>query len=140
MSAFDELQAVIRRHAAARQAEQQACETVLTGLYQALRTAGGPGMPLNNVMLDMALDPEVRLRPLPLGAFHVGWLRLGVCEVMVRVRWTGTAFHGEFGLGGTFQLTSVSEEALAVLARQLLRELTATYASEDLPGGPDTLN
>lgn len=140
MSAFDELQAVIRQHAADRQAEQQACEAVLTGLYQALRTASGPGMPLNNVMLDMVQDPEVRLRPLPLGAFHAGWLRLGVCEVLMRIRWTGAAFHGEFGSSGTFQLTSVSEEALAVLARQVLRELTATYASEDLPGGPGTLN
>lgn len=140
MSAFDQLQVVIRRHAAERQAEQQACESVLGGLYQALRSASGPGLPLNNVMLDLLPDPAARLRPSPAGAFHAGWLRLGVCEVLVRVRWTGEAFHGEFGPQGTFHLTSVSDDALKVLARQVLRELTATYAGEDLAAGPGALN
>ncbi|MBZ9749572.1 hypothetical protein K7W42_01715 [Deinococcus sp. HMF7604] len=129
MSEFDELQAVIRRHAAARQAEQRACEAFLNALYHALRTASGPGLPLNNVTLDFTLDPTVRLRPPPNGSFHAAWLRLGLCEVLVRVRRLNGAFQGEYGSEGVFRLEDTSEDALLTLARQLLRDVGVAYGA-----------
>lgn len=133
MSEFDELQAVMRRHADARQAEQRACETFLSALYHALRTASGPGLPLNNVTLDYTPDPANRLRPTPAGGFHAAWLRLGLCEVLVRVRRVDGAFQGEFAEAGVFRLEIVDEHRLLALARQILREVTATYAGDDTP-------
>lgn len=132
MSEFDELQAVIRRFAEARQAEQRACEAFLNALYHALRNASGPGLPLNNVTLDLIPDPANRLRPTPSGGFHSAWLRLGLCEVLVRVRRLDGAFQGEFGEDGVFRIEDVSEDALLALARRLLHEVSATYAGEDV--------
>lgn len=140
MSEFDELQAVIRTHADARQNEQRACEAFLNALYHALRTASGPGLPLNNVTLDFTADPANRLRPTPSGGFHSAWLRLGLCEVLVRVRRIEGAFHGEYGENGVFKLEAVSEDELLVLARKLLRDVTATYAGENAHTGISQLN
>lgn len=128
MSEFDELQATVRRHARERQAEAQACEALLNALYHALRAASGPGLPLNNVTLDFTADPANRLRPVPSGGFHAAWLRLGLCEVLVRVRRVDGAFQGEYGEGGSFRLESVGEDALITLARQMLRDVADTYA------------
>ncbi|GAA0521074.1 hypothetical protein [Deinococcus depolymerans] len=138
MSEFDELQAVIRRHAAGRQAEQRACEAFLNALYHALRTASGPGLPLNNVTLEFTADPDLRLRPAPAGSVHAAWLRLGLCEVLVRVRRLDGAFVGEYGAGGTFRLDSTTEDDLLVLARTLLRDVTAAYGGDAAP--PSHLN
>lgn len=130
MSDFDALQAVIRRHAGARQAEQRACEALLNALYHALRSASGPGLPLNNVTLDFISDPGLRLRPPPPGGWHAAWVRLGLCEVLVRVRWEDGAFVGEYAQSGTFRLGETGEDALIALARRLLRDVAAAYAGE----------
>ncbi|GAA5511458.1 hypothetical protein Dcar01_00168 [Deinococcus carri] len=137
MSDFDALQAAIRRHADERQAEQRACEAFLNALYHALRTSSGPGLPLNNVTLDPTPDPDSRLRPPPPGGWHAAWLRLGLCEVLVRVRREGGAFVGEYGQSGTFHLPHVSEDDLIALARRLLRDVAATYAGEDRAARPE---
>ncbi|WP_103127468.1 hypothetical protein [Deinococcus aerius] len=131
---FDALQAVIRRLAAERQAEQRACEAFLNALYHALRTASGPGLPLNNVTFDFTPDPAERLRPPPPGGWHAAWLRLGLCEVLVRVRRDEGAFVGEYGEGGTFHLTGVTEDDLILLARRLLRDVAAAYGGGGLVG------
>ncbi|GAA5533113.1 hypothetical protein [Deinococcus aluminii] len=138
MNDFDALQAVVRRHAGERQAEQRACEAFLNALYHALRTASGPGLPLNNVTLDLTSDPEARLRPPPPGGWHAAWLRLGLCEVLVRVRREEGAFVGEYGPDGTFHLARVSEDDLTLLARRLLRDVAAIYAGDasPRPGAP----
>ncbi|GGL83309.1 hypothetical protein GCM10010840_21320 [Deinococcus aerolatus] len=128
MSEFDELQAAIRRHAHERQAEERACEAFINALYHALRAASGPGLPLNNVTLDFTTDPANRLRPVPTGGFHAAWLRLGLCEVLVRVRRVGGAFQGEYGEGGTFRLEQTGEDELFTLARQMLCDVADTYA------------
>ncbi|MFK7601455.1 hypothetical protein ACI3L1_04500 [Deinococcus sp. SM5_A1] len=128
MSEFDELQAAIRRHAHERQAEERACEAFLNALYHALRAASGPGLPLNNVTLDFTVDPANRLRPVPTGGFHAAWLRLGLCEVLVRVRRVGGAFQGEYGDGGSFRLEGAGEDELITLARQMLRGVADRYA------------
>ncbi|MDB5044895.1 MAG: hypothetical protein JWQ08_945 [Deinococcus sp.] len=135
MSDFDALQAAIRRHAEARQTEQRACEAFINALYHALRTASGPGLPLNNVTLDFTPDPANRLRPAPPGGWVAAWLRLGLCEVLVRVRRTEGMFQGEYGSDGTFRLERISEDDLIALARQLLRDVAATYASQSPSGG-----
>ncbi|WP_034387224.1 hypothetical protein [Deinococcus sp. YIM 77859] len=137
MSDFDALQAALRRSAGERQAEGRACEAFLNALYHALRTASGPGLPLNNVTLDLVLDPAARLRPPPLGGWHAAWLRLGLCEVLVRVRREAGAFVGEYGQKGTFHLADVTEDALTLLARHLLRDLAATYAGGNAAAWPD---
>lgn len=134
MSDFDALQAAIGRHAHERQAEQRACEAFLNALYHALRSASGPGLPLNNVAMEAVPDPGTRLRPPPPGSWHAAWLRLGLCEVLVRVRRDGGSFTGEYGQGGTFSLGSVTENDLIALARRLLRDVAASYASP--PHGP----
>ncbi len=131
MNDFDTLQAVIRRFAGERQAEERTCEAFLSALYHALRSASGPGLPLNNVTLDLTPDPEGRLRPPPPGSWHAAWLRLGLCEVLIRVRRDQNAFVGEYGQGGTFRLTGVREDDLTALARRLLRDVAANYAGED---------
>ncbi|PNY80314.1 hypothetical protein [Deinococcus koreensis] len=140
MSEFDELQAIIQRHAERRQAEERACEAFLQALYHALRTASGPGLPLNNVTLDFIDDPTNRLRPTPSGGFHAAWLRLGLCEVLVRVRRLDGAFQGEYGEGGVFRLETTSEDDLIRLARQILRSVAATYAGEGTPSAASRLN
>ncbi|CAM3866138.1 hypothetical protein [Deinococcus frigens] len=127
MSEFDELQATIRRHAHERQAEERACEAFLNALYHALRAASGPGMPLNNVTLDFTVDPASRVRPVPPGGFHSAWLRLGLCEVLVRVRRMGGAFQGEYGEDGSFRLDNVGEDELISLARRMLRDVADMY-------------
>jgi len=136
VSDFDGLQAAIRRHAGARQAEQRACEALLGALYHALRSASGPGLPLNNVTLDFIPDPGLRLRPPPPGAWHAAWVRLGLCEVLVRVRREDGAFVGEYAQSGTFRLTETGEDALIALARRMLRDVAAAYAGE--AGRPGT--
>ncbi|WP_216319661.1 hypothetical protein [Deinococcus aestuarii] len=133
---FDALQAVIRRAADARQAEQRACEAFLNALYHALRTASGPGLPLNNVTLDFTPDPHNRLRPVPPGGWHAAWLRLGLCEVLVRVRREGGAFVVEYAGRGAFHLTGTTEDDLIALARRLLRDVAAVYAGEEVQGPP----
>ena len=130
MTDFDALQAAVQRYAHERQAEQRACEAFLNALYHALRSASGPGLPLNNVSMEPVPDPETRLRPPPPGSWHAAWMRLGLCEVLVRVRRDAGAFVGEYGQGGTFRLMGVGENELLALARRLLRDLTATYAGE----------
>lgn len=131
MADFDELQAVMQRRAEHRLAEARACEAFLQALYHALRTAGGPGQPLHNVSLDMTEDPGARLRPTPAGGFHAAWLRLGLCEVLVRVRRIGGAFQGEFGEQGAFRLETISEDELTALARRLLREVASVYGGHE---------
>ncbi|MDV6375712.1 hypothetical protein [Deinococcus arenicola] len=128
MSEFDELQAVIRRHANERQGEERACEALINALYHALRAASGPGLPLNNVTLDFTVDPTNCLRPIPTGGFHAAWLRLGLCEVLVRVRRVEGAFQGEYGDGGSFRLETGGRDELIVLARRILRDVADTYA------------
>ena len=130
MSDFDALQAAIRRHAEARQAEQRACEAFINALYHALRTASGPGLPLNNVTLDFTPDPANRLRPAPPGGWVAAWLRLGLCEVLVRVCRTEGVFQGEYGSNGVFRLAAISEDDLIALARRVLRDVAATYTSQ----------
>ncbi len=132
MSDFDALQAIIRRHAEARQADQQACETFLNALYRALRRASGPGLPLNNVSLDPVPDPAQGLRPVPVGAYHAAWFRLGLCEVLVRVRRDGGHFRGEYAGGCAFEVQDPDENALTVLARRMLRDIGRFY------GGPES--
>ncbi|MPY66116.1 hypothetical protein F8S09_05310 [Deinococcus sp. SDU3-2] len=134
MSDFDALQAAIRRRASERQAEARACEALLNALYHALRTASGPGLPLNNVSLDLVPDPAATLRPPPPGGWHAAWFRLGLCEVLVRVRREGGAFVGEYGQGLSFRLEDMGEDALIALARRMLRDLTAVYAETAGPG------
>ncbi|MEF2277777.1 hypothetical protein V3W47_05650 [Deinococcus sp. YIM 134068] len=136
---FDALQGAIRRAAEARQAEQRACEAFLNALYHALRTASGPGLPLNNVTLDPTPDPTHRLRPTPPGGWYAAWVRLGLCEVFVRVRREGGAFVGEYGERGAFHLSDTTEDGLIALARRLLSEVAAVYAGEE-PSGPERLN
>ena len=63
MSDFDALQRAIEVSASARQAEARACEACLTALYHALRHASGPGLPLNNVSMELLPDPQQRLGP-----------------------------------------------------------------------------
>ncbi|WP_104991046.1 hypothetical protein [Deinococcus sp. NW-56] len=134
MSDFDALQAAIRRRAGERQAEARACEALLNALYHALRTASGPGLPLNNVSLDLVPDPDAPLRPPPPGGWHAAWLRLGLCEVLVRVRRDGGAFVGEYGQGLRFRVEDTGEDALIALARRMLRDLTAAYLGAAGPG------
>ncbi|MFC3835435.1 MULTISPECIES: hypothetical protein [Deinococcus] len=140
MSEFDELQGIIQRHAERRQAEARACETFLHALYHALRSASGPGLPLNNVTLDVVPDPLHRLRPTPTGGFHAAWLRLGLCEVLVRVRRYDGAFQGEYGDGGVFRLDTTGEDDLLALARRILKDVAATYAGEPLDHTLSRLN
>ncbi|GGO30848.1 hypothetical protein [Deinococcus humi] len=128
VSEFDELQAAIRRYVHERQAEEQACQAFINALYHALRTASGPGLPLNNVTLDFTSDPANRLRPVPPGGFYAAWLRLGLCEVLVRVRRVAGAFQGEYGEGGCFRLEEIGEDALITLARGIIRDVADTYA------------
>jgi hypothetical protein len=139
MSEFDALQAAVRRHAHERQADGRACEAFLNALYHALRAASGPGLPLNNVTLELTPDPANRLRPVPAGGFHAAWMRLGLCEVLVRVRRVAGAFHGEYGEGGSFQLETVGEDGLIALARRMLRDVADTYAGAG-PEGTRPLN
>lgn len=127
MSDFDDLQLTLHRTAEQRRTEQELCERLLNGLYHALRTAGGRGQPLNNVSMDIVPDPLRRLVPVPLGEFHAAWFRLGLCEVLVRVRLHGEEFHGEFGTSGVFRVTDLDTDSVAVLARQLLREINRMY-------------
>ncbi|MDL2345590.1 hypothetical protein QOL99_15745 [Deinococcus sp. MIMF12] len=134
MSDFDALQAAIRRRASERQAEARACEALLNALYHALRTASGPGLPLNNVSLDLVPDPVTALRPPPPGGWHAAWFRLGLCEVLVRVRRDGGTFVGEYAQGLSFRVESLDEDALIVLARRMLRDLAAVYAGTAEPG------
>lgn len=135
MSDFDTLQAAIVRHASTRQNDAAACENLLNALYHAFRGASGRGQPLNNVSMEIVPDPEVRLRPVPVGEFHAAWFRLGLCEVLVRVRRLGGEFHGDYALAGTFALQELTEDAVLGLARRILRDLSEVYAGGDGQGG-----
>ena len=137
MSDFDTLQAVIHRHAEARRADAQACEAFLNALYRALRRASGPGLPLNNVSLDPVPDPAQGLRPVPVGAYHAAWFRLGLCEVLVRVRRDGRHFRGEYAGSCAFEVLAPDDDALTVLARRMLRDIGTLYGG---PEGEGTLN
>lgn len=128
MSDFDDLQAALHFHAGARRDDQQTCENLLHALYHALRHEGGPGRPLNNVSMDMVPDPMQRLRPVPLGEFYAAWYRLGLCEVLVRVRFSGDEFHGDYGPSGVFSVGDLSTDAIKALACQILRDLAAQYS------------
>lgn len=127
MSDFDDLQFTLHRISEQRRTEQELCEGLLNGLYRALRTAGGRGQPLNNVSMDIVPDPWRRLVPVPLGEFHAAWFRLGLCEVLVRLRLHGEEFHGEFGNNGVFRVTDLDDDSMDALARQVLREVTSMY-------------
>ncbi|WP_291424803.1 hypothetical protein [Deinococcus sp.] len=128
MSDFDILQATMIEQAAARQADSGACEALLGALYQALRRVGGPGQPLHNVSVEPVADPGQCLRPPPVGEYHAAWFRLGLCEVLVRVRRQGQEFHGDYGYRGVFALTEISEDAVLALAHRILKDLTLEYA------------
>ncbi len=130
MSDFDALQAAIIRQAQARQADATACENLLHALYHAFRTAGGPGQPLNNVSMEIVPDLHLRMRPVPVGEFHAAWYRLGLCEVLLRVRRLGGEFHGEYGYTGSFALSDPSEDAVLGLARRILREVAEVYGGD----------
>ena len=132
---FDLLQAAVRAGAERRQGEVRACEAFLNALYHAFRHANGPGLPLNNVSLDLTDDPENRMRPVPLGGWHAAWVRLGVCEVYVRVRRDSGRFVGEYGPRASFAQEGTGEEDLLVLARQILRELVAEQEGRWLERG-----
>lgn len=132
---FDLLQTAVRAAAERRASEVRACEAFLNALYQAFRHANGPGLPLNNVSLDWADDPENRMRPVPLGGWHAAWFRLGVCEVYVRVRRDGGRFVGEYGPRASFGQEGLGEEALLILARQILRELISEQEGRWLERG-----
>ncbi|WP_370657337.1 hypothetical protein [Deinococcus sp. KNUC1210] len=123
MSDFDALQEAVRRSAEARQAELQFCEAFIQALYQSFRHANGPGLPLNNVSLDWADDAANRVRPVPLGGWHAAWIRLGLCEVYVRVRLDAGRFVGEYGPHGQFSQEYTGEDDLLILARTILRDL-----------------
>ena len=127
MSDFDALQRAVQASAQARWAEAQQCEALLTALYQALRQASGPGLPLNNVAMELCPDPFQRLRPAPLGSYHAAWLRLGLCEVQVRVRREGPDFVGDYGQDTPFRLSRHADTEMLILARDLLRTLTRLY-------------
>ena len=132
MSDFDALQRAIQTSAQARWAEAQQCEAVLTSLYQALRQASGPGLPLNNVAMELCPDPSLRLRPPPLGSYHAAWLRLGLCEVQVRLRREGPGFAGNYGHDTPFHLPISADTEMLALARELLRTLTRLYSEMSL--------
>jgi hypothetical protein len=137
-SDFDRLQATIRAATESRQSEARACEVFLNALYHSFRHASGPGLPLNNVSLDLTDDPDNRLRPVPLGGWHAAWFRLGLCEVYIRVRREVGQFVGEYGPRASFSMAGADEEGLLVLARQILRELTAEH--EGVAGDRGTVN
>jgi hypothetical protein len=122
---FDLLQTAIRAATEARQSEFRACETFLNALYHAFRHANGPGLPLNNVSLELVEDSSNRMRPVPAGGWHAAWFRLGLCEVYIRLRREAGHFAGEYGPRASFNLEGVDEEGLLALARQILRELAA---------------
>ena len=127
MTDFDALQRAIEASASARLSEVQSCETFLTALYHALRHASGPGLPLNNVATEPLSDPATKLRPPPLGSWSAAWFRLGLCEVLVRVRRDGADYVGEYGPHGQFRLRIVSENELLALGRELTRSLAGLY-------------
>ncbi|WP_425147381.1 hypothetical protein [Deinococcus sp.] len=120
---FDALQVAVQVSTEARQAEARVCEAFLNALYQAFRHSGGPGLPLNNVSLDWAEDAANRVRPVPLGGWHAAWVRLGLCEVYVRVRRDAGRFVGEYGPHGRFSQEGIGESDLLGLARTILRDL-----------------
>ena len=121
-----------------RQFEAHLCETFLNALYHAFRSAGGPGLPLNNVSLDLVADPSNRTRPVPLGGWYAAWFRLGVCEVYIRVRRDMGRFVGEFGSKSGFMLENVTEHDMVALSRQILRELAAEHEGRTVQR--DTVN
>ncbi len=129
MTDFDTLQHAIIATTQQRQAETVACETLLSALYFAFRHANGAGQPLNNVSME-PLTQSVRLRPLPLGSWHAVWFRLGICEVLLRVRRDGGGFVGEYGEGLNFKLPNSSDREVQALARQILRVLADQYQTE----------
>ena len=124
-SDFDRLQAAVRAAVDLRESEERACESFLNALYQGFRHANGPGLPLNNVSLELAADPENRMRPVPLGGWHAAWFRLGLCEVYIRVRREAGRFVGEYGPRATFSQVGLAEQDLLALSRQILRDLAA---------------
>lgn len=132
MTDFDALQRAIQASLTSRQAEAQACEACLTALYHALRRANGPGLPLNNVMMEPASDPFQRVRPTPLGSWHAAWFRLGLCELRVQVRREGQDFVGEYGPRGQFRLHMVGEAEMLVLGREVLSQLIRLYDADAL--------
>ena len=121
---FEALQDAVRASAEERAAEGRACEAFLNALYHAFRHSSGPGLPLNNVSLDWAEASDPRLRPVPPGGWHAAWLRLGLCEVYVRVRREAGHFLGEYGPHGQFSQQGLGEHELLGLARRILRDLT----------------
>jgi hypothetical protein len=130
MTDFDALQRAIEASAPERQSETQTCETFLTALYHALRHASGPGLPLNNVAIEPLSDPAIRLRPPPPGSWSAAWFRLGLCEVLIRVRRDGQDYVGEYGPHGQFRVQVVSENELLALGRELTRSLAGLYEPE----------
>lgn len=131
MSDFEALQRAIVLSAPQRQAEDAACEQFLWELYLALRHSGGVGQPLNNVSMEPQGSAQM-LRPPPLGSWHAAWFRLGLCEVLVRVRREGNDFIGDYAGGETFRLPQ-SSDAVQGFARQLLRALARHYRPEAQP-------
>lgn len=128
---FDALQNIVRCCAESRQADERACERFLNMLYQTLRHAGGPGMPLQNVSMDIIPDPMQRLRPAPAGSFHAAWLRLGACEVLVRVRRQGgQQFEGEYGEWGRFEVIGLHHETMMALVNRMVRDIGRMYTQQ----------
>ncbi|ADV67998.1 hypothetical protein [Deinococcus maricopensis] len=131
------LQQAIQKTRNARAADQETCEAFLNALYHAARHANGPGKPLNNVTLNAAPDPFARVRPVPVGGTHAAWLKLGLYEVLVRVRRDGPSYIGEYGQRGTFLLTRPGETELLDLARAIIADGADLYG---LPENDGVLN
>ncbi|TSA83061.1 hypothetical protein FNU79_13175 [Deinococcus detaillensis] len=130
MTDFDALQRAIGASLSSRQAEARACEACLTALYQALRHANGPGLPLNNVMMEPASDLFRSIKPAPLGSWHAAWFRLGLCELRVQVRREGSDFVGEYGPSGHFRIHLLSEMEMLGLGREVLSQLIRLYDAD----------
>ncbi|MFC6592532.1 hypothetical protein ACFP81_11355 [Deinococcus lacus] len=130
MNDFERLQTALKRQSEQRQAEQQNCEGLLNALYHALRYAAGPGLPFNNVRIELLTDKDPVLRPLPLGSWHAARIRLGLADVRVQVRRGPAGYLGEFGRGGHFRLEHITEESVTAVARQILRDVADMYAAD----------
>lgn len=132
MSDFDTLQNALTKTAEARQSEAHDCDAFLHNLYQTLRRASGPGMPLHNVGMETVIDPQQKLKPPPLGAFHAAWFRLGICEVLVRVRREQGVYYGLFGDFSHFTVKLADSETMQTLSRQFLRDLAQAYNPSEM--------
>lgn len=134
MPDFEALRNALFHTAEARQAEALDCDAFLQHLYQTLRHANGPGMPLHNVGMEMVVDPQQKLKPPPLGAFHAAWFRLDICEVLIRIRREKGIYYGEFGDFSKFQVELADSETMQALSKQLINDLVQIYEHANVDG------